>query len=186
MEGRHQLQACPLNRPTSPLRILRRFDLCACREVSRTVNLDPNTHIERTIVDRFLCDYHLPRQHVQQQNQQQRPTEDYTKLDLDQSSHQPASTTPIIREDEFIAVSPISFSPVPDYLPPPPPPLSPAPFLPQHPACTPPSPPPLHHLPLAGSQHDAPGPARRGRKRRNITPEEVIETYTEIHKEVLL
>ena len=50
----------------------------------RTVNLDRDTHIERTIVDRFLCDYYLPRQQDQQQeDQQQQQTEDYALLDLD-------------------------------------------------------------------------------------------------------
>ena len=127
------------------------------------MEVDPATHIQRTVLEKFLCDHHMPqRQWDPDQHQQDEPV----ILDLDQ---QPTPST-TLRED----------------LPSPPPPLLPdldqsLPSL-QQPTPSPPPPPsapPLHHLPLS-----APGPVRRGRKGRNRTPEEVTQTYLDIKEEV--
>ena len=188
-EGRHQIQACPLYQPSSPVRILRRFDLCPCREILRTVNVDRDTHIERTVVERFLCDYHLPRQQdLQQEDQHQEQTEDYGLLDLD-NQPSPSSLPPPPLPDHQLSCSSLPSPPPPNHqpYPSPPPPLSTDHQLSPSISLPPPSPPPLHHLPLPVQQHDAPGPTRRIRKQgRNphYTPEEITATYNDIHEEV--
>ena len=126
-EGRHQIQACPLNDST-PRTVLRRFDICACRELSREVTYLPG-NIQRIVTEKFLCDYHLPKP---SEPEQQQPH----ILDLD---NQPLpDTTPVLPDT----------TPVLPDLPPALPDLPPALPLPPYPVEDYIPPPPLHHLDL--------------------------------------